>query len=117
MNLTQVVFWSVFYRFRLFHLQAQLTSTLTGFLARRHNPSIGLNAECGLHLDQAFSEAVDLLLLVSHRLHLIRQALLLRFEFLNPVLQDVDLFGLVMEELFIKQELGSELILRREPLM
>ena len=49
-------------------LQAQLTSTLTGLLARRHDPSIGLDAECGLHFDQAFSEAVDLLLLVSHRL-------------------------------------------------
>ena len=117
MDLAQVVFRAAFHHSRLFYLQAQLTSTLTGFLWKTCNRPVGLDAERGPHFNQTFAEEGDLLLLVSRRLHLMFQALLLRFEFLNPVVQAVDPFGSLIEELFIEQELGSELVLRRELLL
>jgi hypothetical protein len=43
--------------------------------------------------------------------------LLLRFEFLNLVLQAGDPFVSLVQELFIEQELGSELVLSRELLL
>ena len=60
---------------------------------------------------------VDLLLLFSRRFRLICQVLLLCFELLNSVLQSVDLFGSLVQELFIELELGSELVLRGELLL
>ncbi len=90
-----------------------MASILTS-LARNHGPPIGLDAECGPHFDQAFPEAGDLLFLFSHHLHLTRQVLLLRFEFLNLALQEIDAFVSLVQELFIEQELGSELVLSRE---
>jgi hypothetical protein len=94
-----------------------LTPILTGLLAGSHGPSIGLDPKCGPHFDQAFPEAGDLLLLFSHHLHLAGQVLLLRFEFLNLVLQAGDPFVSLVQQLFIEQELGSELVLCRELLL
>jgi hypothetical protein len=42
---------------------------------------------------------------------------LLRFEFLNSLLQAVDLFSSIVQELFIACELGSELVLRGKLLL
>ena len=113
MNLAQVIFRSVFRRLCLFHLQTQLASILTSFLARSNRSPIALDAESGSHFDQAFPETVNLPLFFCRRLYLVLQSLLLRFEFQNPVLQAVDPFVSLIEELFIEEELGAELILRR----
>ena len=116
MNFTQIVFRAVFRRFGCM-FPGSVDFHSDGFSARSHCPPIGLDAECGPHFDHALAYAVDLLLFFCSRLYLIRQALLLRFEFLNPVLQAVDPFSSLIEELFIEQELGLELVLRRELLL
>ena len=41
----------------------------------------------------------------------------MRFKFLNLELQDLDPFVSLVQELFIEQELGSELVLCRELLL
>ena len=79
--------------------------------------SIGLDAECGPHFNQAFPEAADLLFLFSHHLHLARKVFKLRFKYLNLELQDLDPIVSLVQELFIEQELGSELVLCRELLL
>ena len=121
MNLTQIVFGSVFRfvfrRFRLLHLQTQLTSIRTGLQARSDGSSVSFDAERRSHFDQTLAEASNLLLLFSRRFCLICEVLLLCFKLLNSLLQAVDLFGSLVQELFIELELGSELLVRGELLL
>ena len=124
-NLTQVVFGPIFRfvfqfvlrRFRLFHLQTQLTSVRAGLQARSDRSPVSLDAECRSHFDQTLTEASDLLLLFSRSFRLICQILLLCFERLNSLLQSVDLFGSLVQEFFIELELGSEWLLRGKLLL